>query len=40
MDEMEMGGIVMDVARSRKSEGGDDLHKQTKEQREDGIEGD
>lgn len=30
----------MDGMRRRKSEGGQDLHKQTKEQQKDGIEGD
>lgn len=37
---MEMGGIVMDGVRRRRSEGGEDLRKQTKEPEKDGIEGD
>lgn len=37
---MEMRGIVMDGVRRRRSEGGEDLRKQTKERVKDGIEGD
>ena len=37
---MEMGGIVMDGVRRRRSGGREDLRKQTKEQEKDGIEGD